>query len=102
LLRDKLTSSSINKLGAVLARSALQEVKATVDPNYHPGAPLLGVNGIVIITHGSCTALGIKNALLGAGVAYANKLNDHIRENIEELRGVEASIAQAAPEEEAS
>jgi fatty acid/phospholipid biosynthesis enzyme len=60
------------------------------------------VNGIVIITHGSCTALGIKNALLGAGVAYANKLNDHIRENIEELRGVEARIAESAPEEAAS
>lgn len=92
LLRDKLTSSSMNKLGAVLARSALQELKATVDPNYHPGAPLLGVNGIVIITHGSCTAMGIKHALLGAGVAFKNRLNEHIRENIEELRGVEARI----------
>lgn len=92
LMREKLTSSSMNKLGAVFARSALQEIKATVDPNYHPGAPLLGVNGVVIITHGSCTPMGIKNALLGAAIAFDNRLNDHIREGIDELRGVEAQI----------
>lgn len=102
LMKEKLTSSSMNKLGAVLARSALQDIKETVDPNYHPGAPLLGINGIVIITHGSCTSLGIKNALLGAAIAFENRLNDHIRENIEALRGVEERIGPPPSEEAAS
>ncbi|MFM1920232.1 MAG: Phosphate acyltransferase [Candidatus Hydrogenedentota bacterium] len=102
LMKEKLTSSSMNKLGAVLARSALQDIKETVDPNYHPGAPLLGINGIVIITHGSCTSLGIKNALLGAAIAFENRLNDHIRENIEALRGVEERIGPPPAEEAAS
>jgi len=86
LLRDKLTGSSMSKMGAVLARKGLQELKETVDPNYHPGAPLLGVNGIVIITHGSTRPLGVKNALLGAVTARENRLVDHVRENVEELR----------------
>lgn len=99
LLRDKLTSSARNKLGALLANNALQELKSIVDPNYHPGAPLLGVNGVVIITHGSCTALGMQNAILGAATAVEQRLNDHIRENIEELRRVEARVqAQQAAE----
>ena len=98
LMKEKLTSSSMNKLGALMARSALTEIKETVDPNYHPGGPLLGVNGIVIITHGSCTSLGIKNAVLGAGEALKNRLNDHIRENIEKLRNSEqqSALAEAA------
>jgi glycerol-3-phosphate acyltransferase PlsX len=99
LLKDKLTSSARNKLGALLANNALQEIKTTVDPNYHPGAPLLGVNGVVIITHGSCTELGLKNAILGAATAVRQKLNDHIRENIEELRQVEAQFNAEEPAE---
>lgn len=98
LMKEKLTSSSMNKLGALMARSALTDIKETVDPNYHPGAPLLGINGIVIITHGSCTALGIRNAIIGAGEALKNRLNDHIRENIEKLRASEEQppLAEAA------
>ena len=64
LMKEKLTSSSMNKLGAVLARSALQDIKETVDPNYHPGAPLLGINGIVIISGGSIGGIGSLSAVV--------------------------------------
>lgn len=114
LMREKLESSNMSKLGAVLARKSLQDLKHTIDPNEYPGAPLLGVNGIVIILHGSSTGRGVENAITGAKVSLENRLNEHIREGIEELRGVEremegggmaasgASTLSPDPEEEIS
>ena len=96
LMRDKLGQSSSSKLGAVLARKSLQDLKKTIDPNETPGAPLLGVNGIVIIMHGSCTERGVASAIHGARIAFENKLNEHIRENILELRGVERQLGARA------
>ena len=95
LVREKFEASSMSKLGAVLARKSLQELKKVVDPNQHQGAPLLGINGVVIITHGSCTSEGIKNAIHGARTAVDQKLNLHIQENIEKLRDFEASRDEA-------
>lgn len=86
MLREHFESSSMSKLGAVLARKALREMKQRVDPNEYPGAPLLGINGTVIILHGACTARGIENAIYGARIAIGNRLNDHIRQNIVKLR----------------
>ena len=100
LMREKLESSSMSKLGAVLARKSLQELKDTIDPNETHGAPLLGVNGLVIIIHGSSSARGVANAIHGARISVENRLLDHIRENIEELRGVEQAIRQRAVGEE--
>lgn len=92
-MRETLESSSMSRMGALLARKSLLELKKTIDPNEHNGAPLLGVNGIVIILHGSCNGLGVKNAILGARIAHETKLNDHIRENIEVLRAAEEKMA---------
>ncbi|MBI2426016.1 MAG: phosphate acyltransferase PlsX [Candidatus Hydrogenedentes bacterium] len=105
LMRQKFESSSASKLGAVLARKALTELKKIVDPNESPGAPLLGVNGTVIIIHGSSNSSGVAHAVLGARVAIANRLNEHIAENIEELRAVERTVhegshPECAPPEE--
>ena len=96
LLKEKLTSTSMSKIGAMLARKALNEIRSTVDPNQHPGAPLLGVNGISLILHGSATWEGVKNAIVGARVAFENRLNDHIRENIDALRAISNGEGQAA------
>lgn len=88
LLKAEFEASSMNKIAAMLARKSLLAIKAKVDPNESAGAPLLGVNGIVIIIHGSTNANGVSNAILGARVAFENRLNAHISENIEELRRV--------------
>ncbi|MFP4501785.1 MAG: phosphate acyltransferase PlsX [Candidatus Hydrogenedentota bacterium] len=94
MIREEFEGSSMSKIGAVLARNALKSLKRRADPNEYPGAPLLGINGLVIILHGSVTAKGVANAIHGTIVAHDNKLNDHIQENIQELRVLE----QAAPE----
>jgi len=102
LVKDKLEQSSMSKLGAVLARRSLLDLKATIDPNEYSGAPLLGVKGIVIKVHGSCTAQGVANGIRGAAVAHQNRLIEHIKENIEELRKVERSMEPTAQAEEAA
>lgn len=92
MLREQFLSSSMSKIGAVLAGKALRELKARVDPNEYPGAPLLGINGTVIILHGSSSPRGVENAILGAKLAIENRLNDHIRENIAKLRQHEINL----------
>lgn len=99
LLKDEFERSSMNKIAAMLARKSLLAIKAKVDPNESPGAPLLGVNGIVIIIHGSSNGTGVANAIHGARVAFESKLNLHIAEGIDEIRSVERAMKEAGDEE---
>ena len=89
MIREQFESTSMSKIGAVLARKALLHMKQKVDPNEYPGAPLLGINGTVVILHGSCSPRGVENAILGTRVAVEGNLIEHIRENILKLRTVE-------------
>lgn len=93
MIREQFESTSMSKIGAVLARKALLHMKQKVDPNEYPGAPLLGINGTVVILHGSCSPRGVENAILGTRIAVEGNLIEHIRENILKLRAVEAESA---------
>ncbi len=93
LLKKEIQKSWLSKLGALLARGAFQRLKQDVDPNEYPGAYLLGVNGLVLILHGSTTARGVSNAIRGARQAAAARLNDHINSGLEQLREAEARLA---------
>jgi glycerol-3-phosphate acyltransferase PlsX len=65
LMKSKVLESSslLVKIGAVLMRPALREVYREVDPFEIGGAPLLGVNGVVITGHGRSNAKAVKNAI---------------------------------------
>src|SRR5260221_48774 len=82
IIRDELTANSITKLGALIVRPALRRVYRQVDPFEVGGAPLLGVNGVVIIGHGRTNAKGIKNAIFQAHKAVDGKIIDAIREGM--------------------
>ena len=71
-LRNEVKKSPIAMLGSLLMKPALKRFKARVDYEEVGGAPLLGVNGVTIIAHGSSLAKAIKNSLLNAFEA-ANK-----------------------------
>jgi phosphate acyltransferase len=86
MLNEELKSSWITKLGALLSKKAFISLKKRSDPNEKIGALLLGINGIVVILHGSCTSNGIKNALLGAKEEFEMGLTQHLQQGIEELR----------------
>lgn len=69
LIRDELASGARTIVGGLLARPAFGRVRRRLDPNEVGGAPLLGVNGVVIIGHGRSNDQAIKNAVFQARLA---------------------------------
>jgi glycerol-3-phosphate acyltransferase PlsX len=63
LMRDALTSSPLAKAGALLALPALRRMRQKIDPAAVNGGPLLGLNGIVVKSHGGADAVGFGNAI---------------------------------------
>ncbi|MGH2459469.1 MAG: phosphate acyltransferase PlsX [Chloroflexota bacterium] len=82
LLREELTSSARGMLGAVLLRPGLRRLKHRVDYEEYGGAPLLGVEGVVIVAHGRSKARAIRNAIRVAGQAVAANLHQEIAQNL--------------------
>lgn len=78
LLRVELTRTWRFRLGALLLRPAFANFRKSVDYSEYGGAPLLGVNGICIIGHGSSTAKAVKNAIRIAAEFSAQKVNERI------------------------
>ncbi|MFA6714818.1 MAG: hypothetical protein WCS27_05540 [Victivallaceae bacterium] len=74
--------------GALLSRSAFRELKSFGDPDDLGGAPLLGINGICIIAHGSANAKAIRNAIKTAGESIKFGINDKIVSRIAETKEI--------------
>lgn len=72
VLKEEINKNFIRKLGAVLMKPALKELKARLDHSEHGGALLAGLNGICIKSHGHAVALTIKNAVNLAVCAVKN------------------------------
>lgn len=83
LIRQELTSDLRSKIGGLLSKSAFKRVYGQVDPFEIGGAPMLGVNGVVIIGHGRSNAMAIKNAIRQARNAVNGHIVEAIREGIE-------------------
>jgi len=79
----------VAKLGAVLMSPVFQEIKKDLDYEEHGGAPLLGIDGVVIISHGRSSAKAIRNAVRGASRIVTEGLNDHIKERLDEIHAAE-------------
>lgn len=91
-LKRMFQSSWLSKLGYLLLKPQLTEFKKKVDYSETGGAPLLGVNGVVIIAHGSSSPKAIKNAINRARELSEKDINTHIRDGIESnLTDVEAA-----------
>jgi glycerol-3-phosphate acyltransferase PlsX len=82
MLRKEIKESLLCKLGALLSRGAYRALKKRVDYSEYGGAPLLGINGVCIISHGNASALAIKNALGVATEFVSHKVNSHITEAV--------------------
>ena len=66
LMRREIKKSPIAMIGALLIKSRLNDIKKYADYSEYGGAPLLGVNGIVMISHGRSSPKAIKNAIKAA------------------------------------
>lgn len=81
-LKSELTASRWRQLLAALLRPAFKGVHARMSYETYGGSPLLGVNGVTIIAHGSSNATAIKNALRVAAEAISHRVNPHIAESV--------------------
>jgi glycerol-3-phosphate acyltransferase PlsX len=89
-LKDALKETITRQVGYLLSRSAFIDFKKRLDHTEYGGAPLLGVKGVCIITHGSSNANAIKNAIRVASEFAESKVNDEIEKGIAAIRPVTA------------
>ncbi len=65
-LEDAFNSSAFNKFSSIVSKPALNQVKDKIDPRRYNGALLLGLNGVVVKSHGDSDSFGIHHALITA------------------------------------
>lgn len=82
LIRQEIKQDPIAMIGGLLAQRAFRRVYKQVDPFEIGGAPLLGVNGVVIIGHGRSNAKAIKNAIGQARMAVKGEVIQSITQGL--------------------
>jgi glycerol-3-phosphate acyltransferase PlsX len=96
-LRSTFKSSLLARIGYIFARPALTKLRDRLDSRRHNGAMLVGLNGIVVKSHGGSDALGFANAI---GVAHDLRTNgflDRIKHELAALGAPLPAPSQAAP-----
>jgi phosphate acyltransferase len=81
--RELKQSSLITKLGALMTLPAFKIIKSKMDATEYGGAPLMGVDGCVIIAHGISNAKAMKNAIRAAAENVAHRVNAHVVEELQ-------------------
>src|SRR6478736_1659830 len=94
-LKHELMRTPMRKLGAFLARESFRTIKDKTNYEEYGGSPLLGVNGICIIAHGSSTPIAIKNALRVAAESIEHQVNPHIIEEVQRYHETTAPLEPA-------
>ncbi len=82
LLKQSLQATISSQVGLLLSRKAFADFKKRLDYSEYGGAPLLGIKGVCIVSHGSSNANAIKNAIRVAMEFANSKLNHTIEERI--------------------
>lgn len=88
LIREEIKADPISSIGGLLARPAFNRIRRKVDTDQIGGAPLLGVNGVLIIGHGKNTPIGIKNAIKQAHTAVESGVIEGIRTGLSDLPAI--------------
>ena len=79
VIKKGMLSSLRSKVGALLVKPALKQTLKSFDASVYGGAPLLGLNGLVVKTHGSSTAVEVKNAILQCVTFKEQEINEKIK-----------------------
>ena len=83
-IRSYADQGLLNKIKALVTKTVFKESLKDMDYQSHGGVPLLGVNGISIIGHGSSSPLAMKNMILKAGLMYQKDLINKLKEGRED------------------
>ncbi|GAC1446407.1 MAG: phosphate acyltransferase PlsX [Pyrinomonadaceae bacterium] len=89
MIKRELSASAITKAGAVLARPAFQSLKKRLDYTEYGGAPLLGVQKIVVVAHGSSNARAIRSAIFNVKEFAEKGASERIERGIAETQARE-------------
>jgi glycerol-3-phosphate acyltransferase PlsX len=81
-LKDSMRKTPMRMAGALLSKNAFTELREMWDHEEYGGAPLLGINGICIIAHGSSSPWAIRNAIRVARGMIVQEMNSRISEKI--------------------
>ena len=84
-MREELVRNIKRKIGAALSKSAFKDMKTRLSPDKYAGAPLLGLRGNVLKTHGSSNYIAIANALRIARNIVAQKMIHSIGDDINQV-----------------
>jgi len=111
LLKRSFASSLRSKIGFLISRPATELLKHHLDPNNHNGAVFLGLNGIIVKSHGSATANGVANAVAVAARLLEENLTERIAADLHQVgadvirksgRAAQAGVEPAKSEDEAA
>jgi glycerol-3-phosphate acyltransferase PlsX len=83
VMREAMTSTMRGRLGGMLLRPGFRGLRRRFDYAEYGGAPLLGLDGVVMIAHGSSSVTAIKNAILATGRYIRYDVGSAIRERLE-------------------
>src|SRR5580700_1688610 len=92
VLKESLKATITSQVGYMLSRSAFSDFKKRIDHTEYGGAPLLGLKGVCIITHGSSNANAIKNAVRVAAEFAQKHINESIEQGLAALRPAPAEV----------
>lgn len=92
-LKAELTATTQRKIGAYLAKDAFRVLKKRLDSESYGGAPLLGLNGIVMKAHASASEVAIMNAIRTSTEALEHNVNDAIVKEMERASTVLAELS---------
>ncbi len=91
MVKKGMMSSLRGKIGGLLVKPALKETLKSFDTSAHGGAPMLGLNGLVVKTHGSSKAVEIKNSILQCVTFTEQQINEKIRAGIQATENQEGN-----------
>ncbi len=87
-IKAGMMSTTKSKIGALLAKPALKKTLKKFDGDTYGGAPLLGLKGLVVKTHGNSRSIEVKNSILNAIKFSDQKINEKIKEYISDEQNV--------------
>jgi glycerol-3-phosphate acyltransferase PlsX len=85
LLRESFNRNWLTKLSGLIARPALKHLKKRFDPSSYNGASMLGLNGIVVKSHGGANVIGFQHAIEQAILEVENNVVDLVRVQINDF-----------------
>lgn len=89
VIKQGLTSTLASKMGAAMALPALKRTLKSFDASTYGGAPLLGLKGLVVKTHGSAKAVEVTNSIIQCVTFKNQEINLKIQQNINDLQNEE-------------